>query len=224
MTRFANAADGLEREVSGVVRIACPPDVANVVVTPLLRELLTRHPALRVEIAPGEAVIDLTRREADLALRTVRPAQGDLIVTKLTTVRWVAAAAPKLARDLGALRAWSDVPWVGWGERLAHIAPARWLAQHLKESEPVVRSDSMMVQLAVVASGIGVALLPEPSVAHYKLVPLKLAPALRAAAAEWPSNDLFLVSHRALREVPRVRVLWELLLERAKASALHTRA
>ena len=224
MTRFANAADGLEREVSGVVRIACPPDVANVVVTPLLRELLTRHPALRVEIAPGEAVIDLTRREADLALRTVRPAQGDLIVTKLTTVRWVAAAAPKLARDLGALRAWSDVPWVGWGERLAHIAPARWLAQHLKASEPVVRSDSMMVQLAVVASGIGVALLPEPSVAHYKLVPLKLAPALRAAAAEWPSNDLFLVSHRALREVPRVRVLWELLLERAKASALHTRA
>ena len=224
MTRFANAADGLEREVSGVVRIACPPDVANVVVTPLLRELLTRHPALRVEIAPGEAVIDLTRREADLALRTVRPAQGDLIVTKLTTVRWVAAAAPKLARDLGALRAWSDVPWVGWGERLAHIAPARWLAQHLKESEPVVRSDSMMVQLAVVASGIGVALLPEPSVAHYKLVPLKLAPVLRAAAAEWPSNDLFLVSHRALREVPRVRVLWELLLERAKASALHTRA
>ncbi len=224
MTRFANAADGLEREVSGVVRIACPPDVANVVVTPLLHELLTRHPALRVEIAPGEAVIDLTRREADLALRTVRPAQGDLIVTKLTTVRWVAAAAPKLARDLGALRAWSDVPWVGWGERLAHIAPARWLAQHLKESEPVVRSDSMMVQLAVVASGIGVALLPEPSVAHYKLVPLKLAPVLRAAAAEWPSNDLFLVSHRALREVPRVRVLWELLLERAKASALHTRA
>ncbi len=215
MTRFANAADGLEREVSGVVRIACPPDVANVVLAPLLRELLALHPALRVEIAPGEAVIDLTRREADLALRTVRPAQGDLIVTKLTTVRWVAAAAPQLARDTGALRAWDDVPWVGWGERLAHIGPARWLASHLK-TEPAVRSDSMMVQLAVVASGVGVALLPEPSVAHYQLVPLKLARALKAAAAEWPSNDLFLVSHRALRDVPRVRVLWELLLERSK--------
>lgn len=216
MTRFANAADGLEREVSGLVRIACPPDVADVVVAPLLRELLTRHPALRVEIAPGEAVLDLTRREADLALRTVRPVQGDLVVTKLTTVRWVVAASRALAGEIGTLRAWSDRPWIGWGERLSHLEPARWLTTHVKTAEPVVRSDSMMVQLSVVASGVGIALLPEPSVAHYGLEQPKLAPALRASAAAWPSNDLFLVTHRALRDVPRVRALWELLLASAK--------
>ncbi len=39
MLRFAQAADGLEREVSGLVRIACPPDVGNVLIAPLLREL-----------------------------------------------------------------------------------------------------------------------------------------------------------------------------------------
>src|SRR4051812_20506630 len=42
MLRFASAAEGLEREVSGLVRIACPPDVADVVVAPLLRELFAR--------------------------------------------------------------------------------------------------------------------------------------------------------------------------------------
>ena len=213
VARFASAAEGLEREASGLVRITCPPDVADVVVAPLLRELLSRHPALRVDLDPGEAVLDLTRREADLALRTVRPVRGDLIVTRLMTVGWVLVAAPKLARALGTLRAWTDAPWVGWGERYAKVGPARWHAKYLRDADPVVRADSLMVQLAVVTAGVGVALVPAPSVAHYGLVPVKIGATLRPAAEEWPVDELFLVTHRALRDVPRVRVVWDLLVE-----------
>jgi len=216
MLRFANAADALERQVSGLVRITCPPDVAEVVLAPLLPELFLGHPALRIELVPGEAVLDLTRREADLALRTVRPARGDLLVTRLATLGWVLAASPEFAKRLGTLRAWTDTTWVGWGERLTNIGPARWLASHVP-GDPVVRSDSLMLQLAVVSQGVGVALVPEPSMQHYGLVPVKLAPSLREAAEAWPSEELFLVTHRALRDVPRVRVVWELLVERVAA-------
>src|SRR3569623_2331568 len=102
--RFTHAAEGLEREVSGLVRITCPPDVAQVIVTPVLRELRVVHPALRFQLAPGAAVLDLTRREADLAVRTVRPTTGDLIVTRLPTIRRLVAASPRLAHDLAPLR------------------------------------------------------------------------------------------------------------------------
>ncbi|HTE56892.1 MAG TPA: LysR family transcriptional regulator [Kofleriaceae bacterium] len=214
MMRFASAAGGLEREVSGLVRITCPPDVAEVALAPLLGELLARHPGLRIEIDPGESVLDLTRREADLALRTVRPVRGDLVVTRLAHARWVLVAAPRLARNLGTLRRWTDAPWVGWGQRLAGIGAARWFARHVRGAEPVVRSDSLVVQVAVVAAGVGVALVPAPSVEHYRLVPVKIGAGLRAEAAEWPADELFLVSHRALRQVPRVRAVWELLVER----------
>lgn len=214
MTQFANAADGLERDVSGVVRMTCPPDVAEVLIAPLLGALLTRHPALRVELQPTEALLDLTRREADLALRTARPARGDLLVAKLVGARWVLAASPALARDLGTLRRWADAPWIGWGERLSRIGPASWLAKHAPEVDPVVRSDSLIVQIAVVSTGLGIALVPEPSLSHYGLVPVTLAPALREAAHAWPTDALFLVTHRALRDVPRVRVLWDLIVER----------
>jgi DNA-binding transcriptional LysR family regulator len=214
MTRFSNAAEGLEREASGLVRITCPPDVAEVIVAPLLGGLFARHPALRVALEPGEALLDLTRRESDLALRTVRPVRGDLVVTRLRAVRWVLVAAPELARALGPLRAWTDAPWIGWGERLAHVPPARWLASHALGVEPIVRSDSLLVQMAVVAAGVGVALLPEPSLEHYELEPVKLGAALREGAKTWPSDELFLVTHRALRDVPRVRVVWDMLVER----------
>jgi DNA-binding transcriptional LysR family regulator len=212
MTRFTTAAEALEREVSGRVRITCPPDAAEVVVVPLLPELLGRHPALSVDLEAGETTLDLTRREADLALRTVRPVRGDLVVTRLLGVAWVPAAAPKLARALGPLRSWTQAPWVGWGERFAGLGPARWLAKHVVR-EPTVRSESLRVQIAAVAAGVGIGLVPEPSLTHFGLVPLKLGAALRAAAAELPADELYLVTHRALRDVPRVRVVWDTLLE-----------
>lgn len=96
------------------------------------------------------------------------------------------------------------------------IPPARWHAEHVG-GDYVVRSDSLAVQLSSVVAGLGVALVPAPSVAHYGLVTIELAPKLRAGAAEWPLNDVFLVTHRALRDVPRVKVVWDALLERFAA-------
>lgn len=214
MARFSNVADGLERDAAGTVRVTCPPDVAEVVLVPLLGELLQRYPRLRVTLDPAEALRDLTRREADLALRVVRPASGDLVMTRLTSARWLLAGAPELARRIGTLRDFSQVPWIACGERLAAVPAARWLEQHVKHADPILRSDSLSVQLAAVKSGVGVALVPEPSAVHYGLVPIKLAAALRDAADAWPRDELYLVTHRALQNVPRVRVVWDLLLER----------
>lgn len=214
MLRFTNATEGLEREVAGLVRVTCPDDVAEMVIVPSLRELFARHPALRIELTPGETILDLTRREADIALRTVRPTRGDLLVTKLLSLRWIAVARADVARELGTLRAWSDAPWIGWSERLSHIGPARWLQTHTRDVEPLIRSDSLRVQLSVLSGGVGVGLVPEPSVEHYGLVPVKLAAALRESAAQLPVDELFLVTHRALRDVPRVRVLWDLLVQK----------
>jgi DNA-binding transcriptional LysR family regulator len=214
MLRFTTAAQGLEREASGLVRIACAPDVAAVLLMPLFKELLAKHPALRIEVEEGLTTLDLTRREADLAVRVVRPVRGDLLITRLMAPRWVLVGAPALAASVGKLRAWDDVPWISWTERYAHAPQPRWLAKHARGIEPVVRTDSFAVQLAAAVAGLGVVLVPEPSAVHHGLVPLKIGPALKEAAEDWPVSELFLVTHRALREVPRVRVVWDLLLER----------
>jgi DNA-binding transcriptional LysR family regulator len=217
MLRFANAAQGLEREASGLVRVACAPDVAVVMLVPLFKELIAEHPALRIEVEEGLLSLDLTRREADLALRVVRPTRGDLVVTRLMVARWVLAAAPSLAASIGKLRSFSDVPWISWTERYPNAPQPAWLAKHARDVEPVLRTDSMAIQIAAAAGGVGVLLLPEPSVAYHGLTPVKVAPALKEAAEDWPLSELFLVTHRALREVPLVRVVWDLLIERLGA-------
>ena len=69
-------------------------------------------------------------------------------------------------------------------------------------------------QIAAAVAGVGVTLVPALTAAHHGLVPVPVSASLRPATADWPEDELFLVTHRALREVPRVRVVWELLVER----------
>lgn len=62
-------------------------------------------------------------------------------------------------------------------------------------------------------SGLGIMLVPIPYVHARKLVAVRHASALAASTESWPSDDLWLVSHRALREVPRVAAVWTFLVE-----------
>ena len=212
MARFAGAAESLEREVSGIVRVACPPDAAEVLIAPQLPSLLARYPGLRIDLLAGEQVVDVARRVAEIAMRIVRPESGDLLVRTLAPVDWVVAATPELAKVLGTLRSWRDVPWVTFGDRFAHVPAARWVREHA-EAAPVVRSDSLRFQISVVCTGLGAALIPSKSVEHYGLVPVKVGAKLQRSMTPWPQDELFLVTHRALRRVPRVSAVWDFLVE-----------
>lgn len=208
VAQFANVVDNLERDVSGVVRMTCPPDVADVIVLPVLRGLFDKHSRLRVALEPSESTVDLNRREADLALRLVRPTRGDLVVKQVLTVHWRPAATRTLAARLspvGDLRAW---PWIGWSDRFRAMPACQWLDEHAGH-EPVLRTDSLATQIAAAKAGLGVALLPAPSIAHYQLTEIELATRLPPP----PQDELYLVTHRALRKVPRVRALWDALVE-----------
>ncbi|MEO0606447.1 MAG: LysR family transcriptional regulator, partial [Myxococcota bacterium] len=207
---FANLADGLERDVSGVVRIACPPDMADVALLPVLRALQADHPQLRFVISPGEAMVDLVRREADLAVRTVRPTRGDLLARRILTIHSVPCASPDLAARFSPMDDLTAVPWINWGPRFARMPVSQWIERY--GGEPVLRTDSLTTQIAAAREGLGVALVPSPSVEHYGLVPLPFADPDGEACRKCPSSELYLVTHRTLRTVPRVKVVWEAVL------------
>ena len=210
---FANAADGFESEVEGLVRIATMPGVAENFAAPFLHELIERHPRLRVELVVSVHLADLTRREADLALRSIRPATGDFLTQRVARSRWLLMASPERAHVIGTLNRWPDVPWIAWGNDLAHIPAARWFSEHVGV-EPVLRTSHAGAQLAALESGLGVALCADAYAAVRRIVPVTIGPALAADAAAWPSDELWLVGHRSLRHVPRVAAVWTFLTER----------
>lgn len=216
MARFTGTAEAFEREVAGRVRVACPADAAHVFLVPLLAALRARHPRLCVDLDVSDQVVDMARRAADLALRTQKPKVGDLLVTRLLKVGWCLAASVETAKAVGVLRAWRDVPWVTGADPLARTTAGKWYARHLDGIEPVLRADNLATQITGIATGLGVGLVPARSVAHYGLSQLKLGKALKAQVGTWPEDDLFLVSHRTVRNVPRIRAVHRFLVEQAR--------
>lgn len=203
--------DGLEREVEGVVKISVPPGVGEAFLLPMLTEVMRRHPKLRVEIDASVRQADLARREADLALRTIRPSGGPLVMQLLTRTPWVPLARPALVRELGVVESWDDVAWVGWAEPLAGLHVSRWLLKRIEKREPRLRTNSFPVQVSAVREGLGAALMPAPYAIAYGFEPLRLSRALQRDVKSAPADDLWLVTHEALRRVPRVAAVWEAL-------------
>jgi DNA-binding transcriptional LysR family regulator len=215
--RLSRDASAFEREVAGLVRLSVPPGLAEAFVVPALVRLRARYPGLRLELDASIRFVDLTRREADLAVRTRRPQAGDLVTVKLGERRWMPMVGGKLARRQRPLRSWGELPWIGWGDDMASFPPASWLASHVPAAAVVLRTSQITTQVAAVQAGLGAALLPPSYARRSRLVPVRHAPALAGSAATLPVNETWLVGHRALRAVPRVAAVWDFLVQEFSA-------
>jgi DNA-binding transcriptional LysR family regulator len=209
---FLSVGAKVETEIEGVVRLTVPPGIADAFVAPALARLHQRHPRLVIELDASIGYADLTRREADLAIRSTRPTGGDLVVKKLVTARAVPLASTAYARRLGKLRRLEDARWIVWDRDLAHLPDAVWLAKHAPAVVPVLRTSHFASQLAAARAGLGVAITAEPF-ARGGLVEVEHARSLDDAWADLPSGTMWLVGHRALRHVPRVAAVWSFILE-----------
>ena len=73
------AASGRSQVVGGVVSVSATDVVATYLLPPLVRQLREKEPGIAVEVISSDALSDLLRREADIAIRHVKPEQPDLI-------------------------------------------------------------------------------------------------------------------------------------------------
>ena len=210
--RFASAGALVETQVEGTVRLTVLPGIADIFVAPLLAKLHARHPGLVVELDASISYADLTRREADVAVRAMRPTSGELVSVKLVTAAALPMTSPAYARELGKLKRLEDARWIAWGPDLAHLPDAVWLKTHGPAVSPVFRTSHFASQLAAARAGLGVAIASAPY-GRTGLVEVEHARVLDAAWAALPVGTLWLVGHRALRNVPRVAAVWNFMLE-----------
>lgn len=195
-------------DVVGTVKVTAPETLALALLAPPLALFAKEHPGLRIDLDPTGRMLNLHRREAEVAVRTVRSRDADLVARKAGTVVYGAFAARAFLKR-------SPVPDVESLRKRPLLVGAeddvdtRWLLA-LTGARPGFTCVVGMGLLSACLAGAGVAVLPHYlGDAHADLVHLPLP--------DEPRETVWLTVHKDLRHTPRVRAVLDFLVETCAA-------
>jgi DNA-binding transcriptional LysR family regulator len=201
---------GRDLRPAGTVRLTTTDDIASLAVAPYLSEFARRHPEIVLELAAARDVINLSRREADIGLRTVRPTRGSFLVRQAGWWNLGLYAARTYADAHGlvpGLRSLARAAIITWTPDSAHLRGGPWFAEHARGATVVFTANSRRIHHVACKAGLGVAILPclaadrDPDL-------VCLLPASRVI-----STELWLVVHRDVARTARVRAVMDFLVE-----------
>jgi DNA-binding transcriptional LysR family regulator len=193
--------NGADASPTGTVRITCGDGFASYVLAPALPAFLAAHPGLSVEVRADVRALDLTRGEADVAVRNFRPREASLVARRLGVERVGLYAAPGYLSVRGTPRTLRDLAahdLVLYEANFDRSRTQAWLLQAAPAARVVVRGSNTVTLHALCAAGAGIALLSSAFVRddpRYEPVLPRL---------ETPAMDVWAVTHGDLRTSARV--------------------
>jgi DNA-binding transcriptional LysR family regulator len=196
---------GGDQQLEGVVRLTLPDVQATGFLVKRLALFAQQYPGIEFELLPSTDALDLSRREADIAIRvmpaSVRPAEH-LIGRKIAPI----TASTYVHRDLLNPDDPEDVSHLNWIGRSPLDQEEKWLANTDYPTLPLRHSiDSLNLQVEAVQCQMGMAQMPCFSVYHNKDI-------VRVPGATIVHHsDMWVLTHKDLRLSARLRVLREII-------------
>ena len=192
--------------LAGRVRLAVLDELASQWLMPHLTAFHARYPQIELQVIVGIAPLDLSRGEAELAIRTPRPRQTGLAAVKLATLVAGLYASRTL---LGGRRTRVDGSSRGlellvYTSTYHHLQSQPWFQPVLASSTIVMSTNSTHALLAAARAGAGVAVLPRFVASHHEDL-------IAVSDDVSPRDDMWLVTHPEFRRDPKVRVTAEFL-------------
>ena len=155
-----SAAQMLPDQVSGALRITSTDTVLHALVAPALRDLMAVHPLLTYELHTGNELANLTRRDADIAVRATKRPPQHLVGKHVGPIRVALFGAKK-----GSVKRYADVEqgralWVAPDDALPEHPSVLWRKRQFPKVLPQYKVNSILTVMELVALGFGVGVLP----------------------------------------------------------------
>lgn len=200
--------------IHGAVRIGAPDGFGNYFLSPILSSLSARHPNLLVQLVPLPHSFSISRREADLVIAVERPAQGNLILQRLTDYSLSLYGSQKYLDEHPDITGTGDLPKhllityvddllyshaIDYGSMLAITMPRRF------------ECGTLVGQMEAIRSGCGIGILHD-YIAHRDPGLIRILPTLQF------TRDYWLVSHSDARHSPAVMEVRKRISEAVNAN------
>lgn len=155
------ASSSTERLI-GTVRVALPENFATHLILPKISQFIEKYPAISLEFVTNVRLANLTRREADIALRLIRPEIGSLVVSRIAQMATALYASSEyLAQNpFDPARRGKGYCVVGWDEMFEQLKASTWLNERLPQAKITIRTTTLQSQLAACIGGAGLSVLP----------------------------------------------------------------
>ena len=213
--RIAMVASGRSQGVDGTVSITASDVVSVHILPPIVAELREVAPGIAIEIVASNEIRDLQRREADIAIRHMRPEQPDLIARSLGEASAHLYAASSYLDRMGRPEKPEDIArhiFVGYEHNERLVEGLNAIGIPMTEEIIRVTSGNGVVVWEMVRQGLGISAMSDDVAALTPGVERVLP---GQGTLRFP---IWLTAHRELHKSRRVRLVFDLLFERLRTS------
>ena len=217
-TQIAHSITNATTNKSGLVRITASRTVALHLLPDFALQLQREAPEIDLAIVASDEITNLLRRDADIAIRMVRPKQADVITKRLGAFTLTPCACQSYVDRWGMPRSMADLyhhRFVAPDKDKFFVGKVRELAQ-AKDNKSgtfklAFRTDDFATQAAAIRAGVGIGFVADFLLDQYDdLLPIPV---------ELPLPDLpvWLAVHQEIRSTPRIRAVFDSLQKYLKA-------
>jgi DNA-binding transcriptional LysR family regulator len=209
--QLARTLTGAQAHTVGTVRITASQPVAVQLLPPLLARMRLALPDIQVELVASNQVSNLLRREADIAVRMVRPDQGTLVAKKIGNVGLGAYAHRSYLARRSSLRQLTDLlqhDLIGGDTDTSILQGFQSMGYTVGPEAFALRTDDLVVHWQAVRAGLGIGFLAN-YMARADPDVLPVLPGL----LQVPALPMWLAVHREIRTNARIRVVYDFLAE-----------
>jgi DNA-binding transcriptional LysR family regulator len=209
-SRVSLAASGQAQSIDGSVCITASEAFSVHVLPPIVRRIRRDYPRITIEIVASNSTSDLRRREADIAVRNVPPADPELIAKRLRNQSAELYATEDYLARIGGLRTVEDMAradFIGFDDNDVFLAGLNERGCKLSPSNFPVRTANHLVHWELAKQGVGIGVMATQ---------IGDAEPLVVRAAPWLGGfdfPIWLVAHRDVRTSRRVRLIFDRLVE-----------
>nr|WP_315488565.1 LysR family transcriptional regulator [uncultured Rhodoferax sp.] len=209
--QLARTLTGAQAQTLGTVRITASQPVAVQLLPPLLARMRVALPDIQVELVASNQVSNLLRREADIAIRMVRPDQGTLVAKKIGNVGVGAYAHRSYLARRSSLRQPTDLlqhDLIGSDTDKSILQGFQSMGYAVGPEAFALRTDDLVVQWQAVRAGLGIGFVAD-YMARFEPDVQRVLPGLLPI----PALPMWLAVHREIRTNKRIRAVYDFLAE-----------
>ncbi len=196
----AGTADG---PVEGRVRVTSTDVILNHLVIPLLRELCTSNPLLRLDVVDSYELANLSKRDADIAVRATSKPPVHMVGRSLGTIHEAVFAKRVPGSRSETSRLLERTPWIVVDEALPGHPSMRWRKRNVPGARICMNASSIQTVLDAVVAGVGIGILPT-FMARGRRELVQVTPAIGEC-----DSELWLLCHPESRHLRRVLCVFD---------------